>query len=594
MASCYDALSPQRSCAGLLTMSKRRECPSCRSVYLGDDKLFCPKDGTRLVVQTQKTSEDPWIGRVIAGRFVLERRLGKGGMGVVYLANHNVLKRPFAVKLLRREFVSNERALARFFREARVASSVDHPNIVSIYDYGQTDKGEPYLVMEYVEGTLLYQLVIGSPSKCLHPLQAVDISLQVARALEHAHQRGIVHRDIKPENILVTTVAGQDNFVKVLDFGVARVLGQPPLTRVGEEIIGTPEFIAPEMMSASGELSPSVDLYALGIMLHDTVVGEPPWKGDLKEILHGHMNVVPPKLSERRRDSLIPRELDDLTAQLLEKNPLKRPSASETVEILARIRALMPTRSVQLMRSEQPRPTSVDPALREKETVILPASSSGTEPEPRAETVILPRSDANTTARQAEIEAIDSEIVTLLGRLSSLLEQLGQKLWLDGWPEKPQALRELLVGNAAAQDKRHKRVKLLNDQVQHQQSRLQLHKSELRQQILALSERLQLESELTEFERGRLRRAIEEKERLLAQVLFSAPTSPEPELYRLRRELRELSEQARSGWPQLARLMLDDPRTDKLSERSTIELVLEQLAAAQAMQSLLLRQQLAV
>ncbi|MBP6608316.1 MAG: serine/threonine protein kinase, partial [Deltaproteobacteria bacterium] len=126
-----------------------------------------------------------------------------------------------------------------------MASSVDHPNIVSIYDYGQTDKGEPYLVMEYVEGTLLYQLVIGSPSKCLHPLQAVDISLQVARALEHAHNRGVVHRDIKPENILIATVAGQPDFVKVLDFGVARVIGQPPLTRVGEEIIGTPEFIAP-------------------------------------------------------------------------------------------------------------------------------------------------------------------------------------------------------------------------------------------------------------------------------------------------------------------------------------------------------------
>ncbi len=573
-------------------MAKRRECPSCRSVYVGDDKLFCPKDGTRLVVQAPRTSEDPWIGRVIAGRFVLERRLGKGGMGVVYLANHNVLKRPFAVKLLRREFVSNERALARFFREARVASSVDHPNIVSIYDYGQTDKGEPYLVMEYVEGTLLYQLVIGSPTRSLHPLQAVDISLQVARALEHAHQRGVVHRDIEPENILVTTVAGQENFVKVLDFGVARVLGQPPLTRVGEEIIGTPEFIAPEMMSASGELSPSVDLYALGIMLHDTIVGEPPWKGDLKEILHGHMNVVPPKLSERRRDSMIPRELDELAAQLLEKNPLKRPSASETVEILARIRALLPTRSVQLMRSEQPKASSADPALREKETVILPSSSLP--PEPRAATVILPRGDANTAARQAEIEAIDSEIVHLLARLSSLLEPLGQKLWGDGWPDRPQTLRELLVGNAVAQDKRHKRIKLLNDQVQLQQSRLQQHKSELRQQILALSERLQLESELPEFERGRLRRAIEEKERLLAQVLFSAPTSPEPELYRLRRELRELAEQARIGWPQLARLMLDDHRTDKLSERSTIELVLEQLAAAQAMQSLLQRQQLAV
>ena len=137
--------------------------------------------------------------------------------------------------------------------------------------------------------------------------------------------------------------------MKVLDFGVARVIGQPPLTRVGEEIIGTPEFIAPEMMSASGELSPSVDLYALGIMLHDTVVGEPPWKGDLKEILHGHMNAIPPRLSERRRDALIPRELDDLTAQMLEKNPLKRPTASEVVEILTRIRALLPTRSVQLI-----------------------------------------------------------------------------------------------------------------------------------------------------------------------------------------------------------------------------------------------------
>lgn len=176
-------------------MAKRRECPACRSVYSGDDKLFCPKDGSRLFEAQTQVPDDPWIGRVIAGRFVVERRLGKGGMGVVYLANHNVLKRPFAVKLLRREFVSNERALARFFREARVASSVDHANIVSIYDYGQTDKDVPYLVMEYVEGTLLYQLVVSSPGKCLHPLQAVDIALQVAKALEHAHQRGVVHRD---------------------------------------------------------------------------------------------------------------------------------------------------------------------------------------------------------------------------------------------------------------------------------------------------------------------------------------------------------------------------------------------------------------
>ena len=303
-------------------MSSKRECPSCRTAYIGEDKLFCPKDGTRLMDPTPRSPvEDPLVGRVIAGRFVLERRLGKGGMGVVYLANHNVLKRMFAVKLLRREFVSNERALARFFREARVASSVDHPNIVSIYDYGQTDKGEPYLVMEYVEGTLLYLAVVESKTRNLTPLAAVDIALQVARALEHAHERGVVHRDIKPENILITTFNGQSDWVKVLDFGVARIVGQPPLTRIGEEIIGTPEFIAPEMMAATSEVAPAVDLYALGIMLHDTIVGEPPFRGEIKEVLHGHLNIVPKPLSERRLDASIPSELDELTMQLLLKDP---------------------------------------------------------------------------------------------------------------------------------------------------------------------------------------------------------------------------------------------------------------------------------
>ena len=167
-------------------------------------------------------------------------------------------------------------------------------------------------------------------------------------------------------------------------------------------------------------------------------------------------------------------------------------------------------------------------------------------------------------------------------------------MWVDAWPDKPQLLRELLTGNTLAQEKRQQRIKLLTEQVQRQQTRLQQHKSELRQQILALSERLQLETELPELERARVQRAIEEKERLLAQVLFSAPTSPEPELYRLRRELRELAEQARTGWPQLARLLLSEPRTEKLSDRATIELVIEQLAAAQAMQALLQRQSVAV
>jgi serine/threonine-protein kinase len=570
-------------------MAKRRECPACRSVYSGDDKLFCPKDGSRLFEAQTQVPDDPWIGRVIAGRFVVERRLGKGGMGVVYLANHNVLKRPFAVKLLRREFVSNERALARFFREARVASSVDHANIVSIYDYGQTDKDVPYLVMEYVEGTLLYQLVVSSPGKCLHPLQAVDIALQVAKALEHAHQRGVVHRDIKPENILVTSVGGQSDFVKVLDFGVARVIGQPPLTRVGEELIGTPEFLAPEMMSASSDLTPAVDLYALGIMLHDTIVGEPPFRGDLKEILRGHMNVVPQKLSSRRKDTLIPRELDELASRLLEKNPAHRPTAIETAETLSRIRVLLPSRAVKMrIDDSSARSAPAVPVDHEKQTEILP--HPGTAVDPREPTVGLGASPPSQIQRQAEIDAIDIEITDIFSRLSALLVQAGEKMWLDGWPEKAQMLRELLSNNQLACEKKRQRVQILTEQVQRQQARLQEQKSDLKQQILSLSQRLQLEPNLSEPARQQIKQFIEQKERLLAQVLYSAPTSPEPELYRLRRDLQDLSEQAQVGWPQLARLIVDDRKAAKLPERSTIELLLEKLSAARAMQLLLKRQ----
>ena len=570
-------------------MAKRRECPACRSVYSGDDKLFCPKDGSRLFEAQTQVPDDPWIGRVIAGRFVVERRLGKGGMGVVYLANHNVLKRPFAVKLLRREFVSNERALARFFREARVASSVDHANIVSIYDYGQTDKDVPYLVMEYVEGTLLYQLVVSSPGKCLHLLQAVDIALQVAKALEHAHQRGVVHRDIKPENILVTSVGGQSDFVKVLDFGVARVIGQPPLTRVGEELIGTPEFLAPEMMSASSDLTPAVDLYALGIMLHDTIVGEPPFRGDLKEILRGHMNVVPQKLSSRRKDTLIPRELDELASRLLEKNPAHRPTAIETAETLSRIRVLLPSRAVKMrIDDSSARSATAVPVDHEKQTEILP--HPGTAVDPREPTVGLGASPPSQIQRQAEIDAIDIEITDIFSRLSALLVQAGEKMWLDGWPEKAQMLRELLSNNQLACEKKRQRVQILTEQVQRQQARLQEQKSDLKQQILSLSQRLQLEPNLSEPARQQIKQFIEQKERLLAQVLYSAPTSPEPELYRLRRDLQDLSEQAQVGWPQLARLIVDDRKAAKLPERSTIELLLEKLSAARAMQLLLKRQ----
>ena len=591
-------------------MSTKRECPSCRTVYAGDDKLFCPKDGTRLLEPAvARPVEDTFVGRVIAGRFVLDRRLGKGGMGVVHLANHNVLKRPFAVKLLRREFVSNERALARFFREARVASSVDHPNIVSIYDYGQTDKGEPYLVMEYVEGTGLYQLVQQSRDKRLHPAYAVHILVQVARALAHAHQRGVVHRDIKPENILLATVNGQPDWVKVLDFGVARIVGQPPLTRIGEELIGTPEFMAPEMM-ASADVAPPVDLYSLGIMLHDTIVGSAPFRGDIREILQGHLNVVPQRLSERRTDVPIAAELDALAAQLLEKDPGKRPNAVETVMRLEQIQSLTPTRAAHTKRLEgniadqTGEHESIQPQVFDgSHTLILGPSQRGDSQLQGAATMVLPTASAPLAglvqnliadpAKRAEIEALESELDITCVRLAEQVEKLAAEVWPQLWPPEALALRSFLGDTQKAEEQRGLRLAMLQEQSQQQMQRLDQQRQALRQRILTLSERLQLETGLSEDERQLLVRSIEESERSLAAVFQTAPTSPEPEMLALRRQMRELQSDARRGWSDLARMVTiaAPPTQHQQATCRNIEQLQQQIEAAKAMLTLLTRPQ---
>ncbi len=604
-------------------MSTKRECPSCRTVYAGDDKLFCPKDGSRLLEATPaRPPEDAFIGRVIAGRFVLERRLGKGGMGVVYLANHTVLKRLFAVKLLRRENVSNERALARFFREARVASSVDHPNIVSIYDYGQTDKGEPYLVMEYVEGTVLYQLVRDSRSRNLHPAYAVHILVQVARALEHAHQRGVVHRDIKPENILLTTFNGQPDWVKVLDFGVARIVGQPPLTRIGEELIGTPEFLAPEMM-ASPDVAPGVDLYSLGIMLHDMIVGEPPFRGDIREVLNGHMNLLPERLSQRCVDVAIPEELDQLAAELLEKDPAKRPTAAETVVRLEHIQSLMPTRSSHAPMFENshsgeftpspadlsaagalldqtaeytPIPSSL-PIFDGSQTLVLGQAQRGNDKLQSAATMMLPATPIGGVpipidpAKRVEIEALESEIDIASGRLAEQIENLASGVWGPTWPPEAARLRSYVDECQNAEELRGLRLAMLHEQMRQQMERLDKQRQTLRQRILALSERLQLERDLADADRQQLVRSIAESEHKLAAVFQTAPTSPEPEMLVLRRQMRELQNDARRGWNDLARLALAaaPPTQHHHASGRHIEHLQQQIDAAQAMLTLLTR-----
>ena len=188
--------------------SWERVCPSCGAPFSAGEE-FCPHDGSPLVASQKQAIADKMLNQVLDGRFVLQRVLGVGGMGVVYLARHRVLEKPFAVKMLRRELSGDLLARRRFEREARIASSVmQHPNIVQIYDSGHTEDGRAYLVMEYVDGVSLHQLAGNAPNRQLHLGQTVDIVLQLVQALIAAHSRGIVHRDIKPDNISSVEKAG--------------------------------------------------------------------------------------------------------------------------------------------------------------------------------------------------------------------------------------------------------------------------------------------------------------------------------------------------------------------------------------------------
>ncbi|CAN5722533.1 hypothetical protein BH24ACT22_BH24ACT22_05010 [soil metagenome] len=248
------------------------------------------------------------------GRYRGIKRVGEGGMAEVYLAYDDVLGRDVALKVLQRRLV-DEQLVERFRREARSAASLSHPNIVSVYDWGEAEDGSYYLVMEYVPGGTLKELI--DREGPLPTERILDIAMQTARALEMAHSRGLVHRDIKPQNILI------DGFgcVKVTDFGIARAAATPAMTEPGC-IVGTAHYISPEQ--ATGEpVGPASDLYSLGAVVYEMATGQVPYDAeDPVAILMKHLEgaLKPPK----ELDAGVPEQLNDITVKLLDRDPEKR------------------------------------------------------------------------------------------------------------------------------------------------------------------------------------------------------------------------------------------------------------------------------
>ncbi len=225
-------------------------------------------------------ANDTYLGRVVAGRYRLEARIGEGGMGVVYRARHVLIERVVALKLIRPDLRGETHLRAWMLREARAANRVDHAHIVDIHDIGETEEGELYLVMEYLVGTPLSAEI----AKGQFPqVRAIDVLEQMSAALGRAHDLGVVHRDLKSDNIMCTNRGGRKDFVKILDFGLAHLARDPRLAPKGA-VFGTPEYMSPEQARGE-EATAQSDLYSLGVLLFEMMTGQLPFRSHDRDAL---------------------------------------------------------------------------------------------------------------------------------------------------------------------------------------------------------------------------------------------------------------------------------------------------------------------
>ncbi len=263
---------------------------------------------------------------IIDGRYQILSILGKGGMGTVFLAKHLVLNRIRAVKVLHPHLCSDGNAVIRFRNEAAAVSALEHANIIAVHDSGATAAGTPYIAMDFVEGDSLSELI--QEEGALPVDRALPIFRQVAEALSHAHEKGIVHRDLKPSNILLVNSPDRKDFVKVVDFGIAKILPQEnaveqKLTQTGD-IFGSPLYMSPEQCMG-GKLDERSDIYSLGCLMHEALTGSPPFVGNTAyETFLKHMNEQPPGLKNAVKDRSTRESLEVILFAALTKEPEKR------------------------------------------------------------------------------------------------------------------------------------------------------------------------------------------------------------------------------------------------------------------------------
>ncbi|MCC7536701.1 MAG: protein kinase [Deltaproteobacteria bacterium] len=301
-------------------------CPRCGTRF-DAAALYCQRDGALL--EGPDETPDPYVGTTILDQLQIIEIIGTGGMGAVYRARQAGVERDVAVKILHRELVHNDEAMRRFQREARVASSLEHPNVVSVYMFGQLPDGNLYMAMELMRGqSLLDAMQLAqreSKTGGMDPARVLHIALQICDAVGEAHRRGIVHRDVKPENVFLVRRGKDPDFVKVLDFGIARFwMGSETVATKTGLVFGTAKYISPE--GASGEHTDArSDVYSIAVVLYHMLAGEAPFDSPSPvALLMKHIHEPPPPLLARPGAAHVPREVADVLMRCLAKSPAAR------------------------------------------------------------------------------------------------------------------------------------------------------------------------------------------------------------------------------------------------------------------------------
>lgn len=332
----------------------QRICVECNRQFTG---LYtaCPHDGSLL----RPIIQDPLIGTVLAGNYEILEVLGQGGMGVVYRGKHSLMERIVAIKMLLSQLISDTNSVKRFQQESKAAARLKHPHIIDVYDFGISPAGQPYIVMEFLEGTPLSDLI--KKEGQIGVERSIKLISQACDALDHAHKQGVVHRDLKPSNIVLTQYDEEKDYVKVVDFGVAKLIehgnnneGQR-LTQAGE-VCGSPVYMSPEQCMGQ-DLDARSDIYSMGIVLYETLTGKLPILGKtMVDTMSKHISEPPVPFNEARPDLYIPERLEWVVLKAMAKDPALRHQTMEESKLDLDLAIPRPGRSTVLRTQEEKSP----------------------------------------------------------------------------------------------------------------------------------------------------------------------------------------------------------------------------------------------